>query len=49
MVSFPYYAHTTPIRINKDMVIWLRYDLLGTPGKTPAKELDLLESIGRMV
>ena len=37
MVSFPYYSHTTPIRIPKDMgMVWEAYQkgvpLLGVPG-----------------
>ena len=37
MVSFPYYSHTTPIRIPKDMgIVWEAYHkgvpLLGVPG-----------------
>ena len=40
IVSFPYYSHTTPIRIPKDMgIVWETYDkwvpLLGVPGNTP--------------
>ena len=39
MVSFPYYSHTTPIRIPKDMgIVWETYHkgvpLLGVPGIT---------------
>ena len=39
MVSFPYYSHTTPIRIPKDMgMVWEAYHkgvpLLGVPGIT---------------
>ena len=39
MVSFPYYSHTTPIRIRKDMgIVWETYHkgvpLLGVPGIT---------------
>ena len=39
MVSFPYYSHTTPIRIPKDMgIVWEAYhkgvSLLGVPGIT---------------
>ena len=39
IVSFPYYSHTTPIRIPKDMgIVWETYDkwvpLLGVPGNT---------------
>ena len=39
MVSFPYYSHTTPIRIPKDMgIVWEAYHkgvpLLGVPGIT---------------
>ena len=39
IVSFPYYSHTTPIRIPKDMgIVWKAYHkevpLLGVPGIT---------------
>ena len=39
MVSFPYYSHTTPIRIPKDMgIVWETYHkgvpLLGVPENT---------------
>ena len=39
IVSFPYYSHTTPIRISKDMgIVWEAYHqgvpLLGVPGTT---------------
>ena len=39
MVSFPYYSHTAPIRIPKDMgIVWEDYHkgvpLLGVPGIT---------------
>ena len=47
MVSFPYYSHTTPIRIPKDMgIVWEAYHkgvpLLGVPGIT--LDFDLAEN-----
>ena len=46
MVSFPYYSHTTPIRIPKDMgIVWETYHkgvpLLGVPENT----LDFFEAL----
>ena len=60
MVSFPYYSHTTPIRIPKDMgIVWEAYHkgvpLLGVPGITldcmsaDLKNTNILQLFARLI